>query len=342
MTSERPAHRVTTRMVESSSRYPARHGLLLLLGSSFFMLLLAEGLLRLYPPFRPVPRTYVGEYENRPHRYGHWVADPLIGWKLRPHLELDGVESNAQGFRSPRDLDPNQPCRRIAVAGDSFTFGAGIRYDKTFTSLTEASVPGSCVDNMGMPGFGLDQVWQTVRTQALPLHPRLVIVAFITEDFARSEEAYRTTEGFNKPTFNLVNGRLVPETARDRPNSFVRFLQHHSSLWRVTRLANRAIARYYPYGEWWSLNAAILDGIQDDCRRAGVPVLFVYIPTRQWQTFPSLRAYMASKRANFMDLSQGQFAVTPDMYLGDGHLNEKGDRQVANALLDWLNRNLRG
>lgn len=301
------------------------------------MLLLAEGLLRLYPPFRPLPRTYVGEYKNRPNTA--WIADPQIGWKVPPHLELGGIESNAQGFRSARDFDSNQPCHRIVISGDSFTYGTGNSYEKTFASLTEASVPGTCVENMGMPGFGLDQMWQTIRTQGLPLHPRLVVTAFITEDFARSEEAYRAFEGFNKPTFILVNGALVPETASDRPNSLVRLLQRHSSLWRVVRLANRAAARYYPYGEWWNLNAAILDQIQDDCRRASVPVLFIYIPTREWGAFPSLRAYMASKKANFIDLSQGEFTLTPGMYLKDGHLNQMGHRHVADALLRWLKQN---
>jgi hypothetical protein len=60
-------------------------------------------------------------------------------------------------------------------------------------------MPGSCVDNMGIPGFGLDQIWLTVRTQALPLHPRLVAVAFISADLTRSQEAYRPIEGSNKP-----------------------------------------------------------------------------------------------------------------------------------------------
>jgi hypothetical protein len=330
----------TFQIAERTTRFWRLKKLLLLVGGLLFTVCLAEGLLRLYPPLRPLPRTYVGDYENRPNR--NWVADPLIGWKLRPHLPLGGVETNAQGFRSPRDFDSDQPCQRIAIAGDSFTYGIFVSYQKTFASLTEVGFPGSCVENMGLPGYGLDQIWQTVRAQAIPIHPRLVVVAFINDDFTRSEEAYRSYEGFNKPTFTLVNGTLVRQTTRDRPNSLVRFLQHHSSLWRAAQLANRTLAHYYPYGEWWHLNAAILDQIQDDCRRAGIPVLFIYIPTRDWGAFPTLRAYMASEHANFIDLSQGEFALAPEMYLPtkDGHLNERGHQQVADALLYWLKQNL--
>lgn len=322
-----------------------RTKLLLVLGSLFATLLLAEGVLRIYPPFRPLPRTYVGEFENQ-RRQGY-VADPQVGWKMRPHGQSstrEGIyQANAQGFRAFSDFDADKPCKKITLAGDSFTFGFRIEFSKTFASLIEAGVPGSCVYNMGMPGYGLDQMWQTVRTQALPLRPSLVVVAFISGDLTRSEDAFRSMEGFNKPTFKLVDGRLVPETAEDRPNFLVRFLDHYSCIWRVVKLADRALAHRYPHGEWWNLNAAILDAIRDDCRRAGVPVLFIYIPSREWSGFPSLRAYMARSGANFIDLSQGEFTLTADMYIpGDGHPNEKGHRRIADAAVRWVQQNFSG
>lgn len=192
---------------------------------------------------------------------------------------------------------------------------------------------------MGIPGFALDQIWLTIRTQALPLHPSLVVVAFANDNLTRSQEAYNPGFGV-KPVFKLDRGRLVPKSATDRPTALVKFLERNSSLWRLMQLADLAVARRYPHGEWWSLNAAILDAIRIDCRQAEVPVLFVYIPTG-WRTFPSLRAYMSGNEANFIDLSQGEFALTPDMYLPrDGHLNDKGHQQVADAVLHWLQRTL--
>src|SRR5580698_1974215 len=126
---------------------------LLVFASVAVMLLLAEGGLRLYPPFRPVPRTYVGEFKNR--KRPSLTADSTLGWRLRPNAQFGIYRSNAQGFRSRSDFDSNRPCQRIALAGDSFTFGIGIEYPKTFASLIETGIPGSCVDNMGIPGFGL-------------------------------------------------------------------------------------------------------------------------------------------------------------------------------------------
>lgn len=176
------------------------------------MLLLAEGVLRFFPLLRPHPRTYVGEYDNSRPRHRGFVPDPLLGWRMRPNAPL----INAQGFRAPFDFPPNQDCKGIAFAGGSFTYGVEVGYQETFASLIQAGVPGSCAYNMGVPGFGLDQTWLTVRTQALPLRPRLVVVTFISEDFTFSEEAYNPGFGV-RPVFKLAEGRLVPQTSEDRP-----------------------------------------------------------------------------------------------------------------------------
>ena len=49
---------------------------------------------------------------------------------------------------------------------------------------------------------------------------------------------------------------------------------------------------------------------------------------------------MFRNQANFIDLSQGEFTLTPDMYIPrDGHLNDKGHRRVADAILRWTQVN---
>ncbi|MGB9256942.1 MAG: SGNH/GDSL hydrolase family protein [Candidatus Korobacteraceae bacterium] len=311
---------------------------LLLLGSVSFMLLMAEGILRLFPLLRPLPQTYVGEYENRPLGNGYLVADSVLGWRMPAGAQLGNYRANSQGFRAAVDFSSNPGCRIIAFAGDSFTFGPGVRVEQTFASVVQTNLAASCAYNMGVPGFGLDQIWQTVRTQALPLHPALVVVSFISGDFTRSQDAYRPMEGFNKPTFKLVDGRLLARTAADRPGWLAQFLESHSSVWRVLCLADRAIAHHYTHGEWWNLNAAILEAIRADCRAAGVPIIFIYIPSREWGTFPALRDYMDRRGANFIDLSRGPYALTPDMYISaaNGHLNPKGHQQVAAAVVQWM------
>jgi len=218
------------------TRLTLRSKLLLVFGSAVVATALAEGVLHLHPLFRPTPITYVGEFENLPSRSA--VVDPVIGWRMRPSFQSGIYQSNAQGFRAPADFDPAEKRRKILLAGDSFAFGTGIAYQDTFGAVIESSLPGSVVYDLGMPGFGLDQIWLSVRHHGLTLRPDLVIVAFISPDFTRSQYAYRARpEGRNKPTFHLVDGKLVPKTARDRPNALFRFLDRRSRLWKVGRLA---------------------------------------------------------------------------------------------------------
>src|SRR5271166_4794807 len=109
--------------------------LLLLVGSLVFMLFLAESTLRLFPLLRPLPRTYVGEYDNRQAKHARWaVPDPLLGWKLPPNPNPNAspinVRTNAQGFRALSDFRPNQACKEIAFVGGSFTYGVLVGYEK--------------------------------------------------------------------------------------------------------------------------------------------------------------------------------------------------------------------
>ena len=87
-----------------------------------------------------------------------------------------------------------------------------MNHEDSFGGLIEAALPGYVVHNLAMPGYGVDQMWMTLRHRGLGLRPQLVIVGLCDADFKRSQAAYRMYEGFNKPTFKLENGRLVPKT----------------------------------------------------------------------------------------------------------------------------------
>ncbi len=311
---------------------------MLLLAGVVFSIILAEVLLLFIPRFRPEPSLFAGEFGNRQSM--KFVPDPATGWRLRRESGF----SNAQGFRGKSDFNPSDKRKKIILVGDSFTYGSGVPYEDTFGAVIESQLEGRAVVwNLAMPGFGIDQMWQSVRHQALPLKPDLVIVGFIISDFARSLTAYRVHEGFNKPTFKLVDGRLIPRTAEDRPNFLVQVLQRHSCLWTLGVLAYRAVALRFPVGEWWTLNRAILEAIRADCRANGVPVLFLYVPTREWHSFPTLRSYMQRVGANFIDLTDASPLAPQDIFLdGYGHLNAKGHRYVADVVLRWTRQNTPG
>ena len=223
------------------------------------------------------------------------------------------------------------------LVGDSFTFGTGGEYEQTYGVLIASALRGVDPVNLAMPGFGIDQMWMTVRHYALPLRPALIIVGFIDDDFDRSLTAYSDV-GFNKPTFVLDHDRLRPATARDHPGSVVSALERHSALWTGVRVALRRLAYRVPLGEWWRLNRDILDRLRTDCQRSGVPVVFVRIPSqRSRPRFEVLHRHMQRVGAQFLDLADPAAAPGPEVFFPlDGHINARGHSYVADQVLQWI------
>jgi lysophospholipase L1-like esterase len=314
----------------------------LLAGTALACLLLAEVALRFFPGFDPLPRVDPGERANRPHQA--FAPDPELGWRMRPNIrhERDTDEfhvvyaSNAQGFRAAADFDVAETRRLIAVVGDSVTFGQGVALEQTWGARVAAGLPQAVAYNFAMPGFGIDQMWLAVRSQALPRHPDLVIVAFINDDFARSLSAWRADLGMAKPSFVVEDGALRPAPVDDRPAAPRRFVEDHSQVWALARRVGRLIALRLPVGEWWTLNAALLDAIRADCDTAGTPVLFVYLPGKGARAFPTLSTHMRRTGAAFLDL--GQPGTAPDglHFETDRHPNVRGHRWIADRVLEWI------
>jgi hypothetical protein len=86
------------------------------------------------------------------------------------------------------------------VAGDSFAWGAGVRYEDVFAGLLERHIDATRVENLAQPGFGFDQIVLSVELDGLPLRPDLVVVAIYPADLSRSLTAFREDLGLNKPT----------------------------------------------------------------------------------------------------------------------------------------------
>jgi len=281
----------------------------------------------------------VGQYENVKHPDASFIEDTHTGWRMRPQTRFPWtnrdwsttVIANNSGFRNVRDFSESDQGRIIALVGDSFTFGSGVNTDETYGAVLETTT-NNAVYNFGMPGFGIDQMWLSARHQALPLKPSFVVMAFIEDDFRRSLVAYRPGEGFNKPVFKVVEGRLVRKTAEDAPGAFSRIVYGRSRLMAAADRASVTLGWRYGVGEWWTVNRAVFDALGEDCRAAGVKLIFLYIPDKSWRPIPAVQSYMQQTGAEFLDLSQ---TIQPKgiFFARDGHMNASGHRFIAESLV---------
>src|SRR5262249_38024874 len=97
------------------------------------------------------------------------------------------VSVNRNGYRD-REFGPKDPNRyRIAVIGDSLTWGQGIDARERFTNLIEDALgPRYEVLNLGIPGHDMPQHLD-VLDQALTAQPDFILLQLFINDFETAE-----------------------------------------------------------------------------------------------------------------------------------------------------------
>ncbi|CAL76078.1 hypothetical protein; putative signal peptide [Bradyrhizobium sp. ORS 278] len=128
-----------------------------------------------------------------PDHYYRVSADPLLGYELAPGTQIHRNERdlliNSHGLRGAEPVT-NKAAPRFAVLGDSVTFGIQQSEDQTISRLMEAQlrhVCGSSVEvlNLGVPGYGAQEVGELLRTRAKPLAVDGIVYLLNLNDFAR-------------------------------------------------------------------------------------------------------------------------------------------------------------
>jgi len=127
-------------------------------------------------------------FEFRPHmRNRVYFAEPhpLLGWRNRPGLAgpyggdefSTFVTINADGQRGPSHPVERVPGkRRIAVLGDSQTWGDGVGDDETFVARLDGG--DTEVLSFATPGWGTDQEILVLDAEAARWRPDVVVLAF--------------------------------------------------------------------------------------------------------------------------------------------------------------------
>jgi hypothetical protein len=189
--------------------------LLVLLGISEALYRAFHPGLELYERTFPNPESLLEEGDS-----DYWSrTDPELGWVAtgknlhtfsKPTAQWT-LHVNKQGFRSAVDYDslPSKgDATRVMILGDSFVFGIYLDQPDTLSArLEEYLGNGSEVYNVGIPGWGVDQMFLAYEKFVEAIDPDVVVLVYINDDIRRVFEA--ETEN-DKPSFRLVGDDLVP------------------------------------------------------------------------------------------------------------------------------------
>jgi len=125
---------------------------------------------------------------------------------------VNGVDYylNAQGMRALKNYSEKEGYR-IAVLGDSVTFGHGVENNETFSYLLEREI-GVEVLNFGVSGYSMKANVYALQEKALSFNPDLVLLTVVMNDIEPSLVPFKTDE---ESTCILPFGIQVPCTYKN-------------------------------------------------------------------------------------------------------------------------------
>ncbi len=139
-----------------------------------------------------------------------FAQDPVLGW-------IETAESNSAGMRDNLEYQRKAPPHiiRLSSFGDSFTYGAGVRLDKTWQKQLSTLNASFEILNYGSGGYGLDQSYLRYLQEGTTYSPHIVFIGFMSENIERNVNVFRPFYSdfyhgniLTKPRFVVSNDKL--------------------------------------------------------------------------------------------------------------------------------------
>jgi len=214
------------------------------------------------------------------------IYHPTRGWTLKPDIKELPVfgkkilNSNSKGIRGKEEYQYERTAgkQRMVVLGDSFTFGEEVSDDETYSHDLQSSLPGTEILNLGVQGYGHDQMLMYLKEEGVKYHPDVVVLGFAYLDIYRNIESFFA---YAKPRFELASDGLqltnVPVPTPEhvlaeeayRPKSLdLMVILREKLRWSFGK--NEVEAR--------EVSRRLLDQIVATTRSIGATPVFVYLP----------------------------------------------------------------
>ena len=303
-------------------------------------------------------RVAYGRRLNEAERLNDY--DSQLGWvnmKNRRAIDRYGPNKsathNALGLRATREYTAAIPAGRyrIIFLGDSFTYGVGVGDAGTYPAQLETLAPSIEAVNMGVAGYGIDQMYLLYMRERRRLYTNLLVLAFIGDDLRRMKLTAFLTQN-PKPRLFLSRDRLtvtnvpVPTWGLAARTGWLEEFPNSLVLVQILRsVYEMFIQDYDPLPVAERVFAELNNVAAENHQRFAV----VYLPAksdlasdRQSPAARQLQDSAARDHIPFFDLTSSfKAALTREsvpLFGKDVHYSEAGYKAVAELLLNELRK----
>lgn len=276
---------------------------------------------------------------------------PSLGWSqavIRPDNPLGLQEGTLRALTSDGR-------RKILFYGDSFVKGAA-RPDHFIPTLLEQRLPDTDVVDLGVGGYGTDQMLLLFDLTHRSVTSWAVVVGVYTDDVGRAVLSVRSAK---KPHFDIgPDGELVLRGVPIEKNQQAFFEEHAPSpasyllamLMRRLQISTAAADRTRMKR---MINEKIIQTIKDACEQENTPLLYVLfydksdLQKTRWeerfmkQTLDKLAVPYADTKPFIKEYCTTNSIPFSSLYAPDGHHNDLGNEVVSDCIWQPLEDMLR-
>ncbi len=299
---------------------------------------------------------------------GLFVKDDKKGWKMARNLRYDikekdalnnrydvHVETNEYGFRSFGNPLSNKVI--ILFIGDSFTAAMNVSNDKTFYGIIKNSIKDVEVFAYGVGGYGSLQEFMVLNEFIDLIKPEIIIWQFFWNDFLDNDYKldilkYFYNTGTPRPYLDL-DGKITYRYAKY--NNFfitlpvlisenIRLLKFFNT--KLSALINKLSKNEKSFDEELKHSAKLTEMIMQMVkRRAGAIPIYLFCMNKEQPYYDIIKNICQSVGIHFIDsipqsLNRYEKEHPNITKAADReHLNETGNRIVAEGLIQFLKEN---
>jgi hypothetical protein len=246
------------------------------------------------------------------------------------------LNSNSRGIRGKNEYEYQRQTgkERILVFGDSYTFGDEVSDDETYSHYLEELLPGTEVLNMGIHGYGHDQMLLYLKEEGFKYNPDIVVVGYVWFDIYRNLFKFNN---YSKPKFELRGHTLrLTNVPVPQPKLFFDHEVYRSKGIDLGIILFEKLRWMFGINQKRSgeITKAVFEEIVAINRKIGAQTVFVYLPVLEELT--NMDKSM-TKNEQFLFTYCKERRI-PCLLLRQRFLEEKSKGAVFNVRSHWFSK----